>query len=494
MFIHPFSRGFRVVPGVITKPEEFIMVGITDAYYVLTKAHASLVNAVLHPANEDYSVRHDHTQDFTNVGTNTHAQIDTHIASTALHVSTTEETNWNDAYNKRVDSWTAPLGFSSNTASITQATTSTNGYLSSTDWNTFNSKEAALTFSTGLTRTVNTITTNDSQINHNALANTHNLTTDINHSTITNTHNLTTDIDHDATTNFVANEHIDWTNATSNFSTTGTANIDGNVDIGGGLDLDNATSNLITFRGVGLGEPSDSSAGFKIKLWDSPAANWDLGIGISEDATWFMDSIPRFEFWYNQATPAEILAIDATGIILEGTTSRKITFDTNDFISYNTASNYWSISVGGTERFQLYGSGATAFVARGNLEPYVNGGGYLGSANYKWDALVLKAEAACPANYAGLIYFDTDNHFYGRWGTGTEDLDAFVYWYEVPPCLKEERKYIEAAADCKEKRKRKQEIHARKIVYMNELEAVKIDEIRTLDEAKEVLKKIIKCL
>jgi len=29
-------------------------------------------------------------------------------------------------------------------------------------------------------------------------------------------------IDHDALTNFVANEHIDWTNATANFSTTGT--------------------------------------------------------------------------------------------------------------------------------------------------------------------------------------------------------------------------------------------------------------------------------
>lgn len=30
------------------------------------------------------------------------------------------------------------------------------------------------------------------------------------------------EVDHDATTNFVANEHIDWTNTTSNISTTGT--------------------------------------------------------------------------------------------------------------------------------------------------------------------------------------------------------------------------------------------------------------------------------
>lgn len=33
----------------------------------------------------------------------------------------------------------------------------------------------------------------------------------IDHDALTNTHNLTTDIDHDALTNFVANEHIDWT-------------------------------------------------------------------------------------------------------------------------------------------------------------------------------------------------------------------------------------------------------------------------------------------
>ena len=86
-------------------------------------------------------------------------------------------------------------------------------------------KEDNLTFSTGLTNTAQTITTNDSQINHNILQNTHNLTTDIDHdtitnnhnlttdidhNTITNNHNLTTDIDHDLLTNFVADEHIDW--------------------------------------------------------------------------------------------------------------------------------------------------------------------------------------------------------------------------------------------------------------------------------------------
>lgn len=41
--------------------------------------------------------------------------------------------------------------------------TTHNGYLSSTDWITFNSKESGLTFSTGLTRSTNTITVNTSQ-------------------------------------------------------------------------------------------------------------------------------------------------------------------------------------------------------------------------------------------------------------------------------------------------------------------------------------------
>ena len=49
------------------------------------------------------------------------------------------------------------------TFSLPSASASARGLLTSADWSTFNSKESALTFSTGLTRTVNTITVNTSQ-------------------------------------------------------------------------------------------------------------------------------------------------------------------------------------------------------------------------------------------------------------------------------------------------------------------------------------------
>ena len=54
--------------------------------------------------------------------------------------TTTSATEWDTAYTNRITSATSPLSITSNVISIPQATTSTSGYLSSTDWNTFNSK------------------------------------------------------------------------------------------------------------------------------------------------------------------------------------------------------------------------------------------------------------------------------------------------------------------------------------------------------------------
>jgi hypothetical protein len=52
---------------------------------------------------------------------------------------------------------------STHTFNLPSSSASARGLLTSTDWSTFNSKESALTFSTGLTRSVNTVTVNTSQ-------------------------------------------------------------------------------------------------------------------------------------------------------------------------------------------------------------------------------------------------------------------------------------------------------------------------------------------
>lgn len=67
-------------------------------------------------------------------------------SAVGTHESSYNHANYNDAYSKRVDSWTTPLSFNTNTASISQSNTTTSGYLSSTDWNTFNNKQNALGF------------------------------------------------------------------------------------------------------------------------------------------------------------------------------------------------------------------------------------------------------------------------------------------------------------------------------------------------------------
>jgi len=77
--------------------------------------------------------------------------IGTTSATTALDVNgiitATEgnSTNWNTAYVNRITFATLPLAIASNGISISQAGASSDGYLSSTNWNTFNDKQTAYT-------------------------------------------------------------------------------------------------------------------------------------------------------------------------------------------------------------------------------------------------------------------------------------------------------------------------------------------------------------
>ena len=65
--------------------------------------------------------------------------------------TTTDETNWNSAYTNRITSASSPLSISSNSVSITQSGSSSDGYLSSGDWNIFNNKQASGNYITDLT-------------------------------------------------------------------------------------------------------------------------------------------------------------------------------------------------------------------------------------------------------------------------------------------------------------------------------------------------------
>ncbi len=61
----------------------------------------------------------------------------------------------------------APLTKTTNTVTISQSTTSTNGYLSSTDWNTFNNKQSTISANTPLSISTNTLSISQSTTSTN---------------------------------------------------------------------------------------------------------------------------------------------------------------------------------------------------------------------------------------------------------------------------------------------------------------------------------------
>ena len=64
--------------------------------------------------------------------------------SAAKNIAAGDITNWNTSYYFRITSAGTPISISSNAISMTRANGSTNGWLSSEDWTTFNSKEPAI--------------------------------------------------------------------------------------------------------------------------------------------------------------------------------------------------------------------------------------------------------------------------------------------------------------------------------------------------------------
>lgn len=107
----------------------------------------------------------------------------------------------------------------------------------------------------------------------------------IDHDSLTNTHNLTTDIDHDQLTNFVANEHIDWTNTTENLDTSGSVTA-------GALTIDTNLITTDTTSGfVGIGR----TASHHLDVDNDIFARRYLAVG---DVTGFdFDNLPGFSAW-----------------------------------------------------------------------------------------------------------------------------------------------------------------------------------------------------
>ncbi len=88
-------------------------------------------------------------------------QIDTIWNTRNVPLGLNNTNTWYTLYNHSPLTPVAPLSISTNTISISQSNTSTNGYLSSTDWNTFNNKGSGsvTSIATGYGLTGGTITT-----------------------------------------------------------------------------------------------------------------------------------------------------------------------------------------------------------------------------------------------------------------------------------------------------------------------------------------------
>ena len=118
------------------------------------------------------------------------------------------------------------------------------GFLTSADWTTFNNKQDALTFSTGLTNTGGTITTNDGQIVHDNLS------------------------------GFEPNEHIDWTTASSNLATTGTGAFTPAAITIAGSD-DKLISLTQTLNDTIAAAETQTYTGVKFVLTSTDVTGWD---------------------------------------------------------------------------------------------------------------------------------------------------------------------------------------------------------------------------
>lgn len=82
-------------------------------------------------------------------------------------------------------------------------------------------------------------------------------------------------IDHNATTNYVANEHIDWTAASQDFYTTGSARVDGNLSVGSA-----AISYYKNYTRFDTTETANAPAATYSRIWYGAGSSTDMTTNV----------------------------------------------------------------------------------------------------------------------------------------------------------------------------------------------------------------------
>ena len=136
-------------------------------------------------------------------------------------------------------------------------------------------------------------------IDHNSLTNTHNLTTDIDHNAITNTHNLTTDIDHGSISGLGDDDHSQYHNDARALTWLNTKSVDEMSDVDTTSDAP-AKNEVLKWNGTQW-VPAVYNASFTFSC--SSFSDGESTTQLAGSGTWKADSSMSYTAAYNNGPP-----------------------------------------------------------------------------------------------------------------------------------------------------------------------------------------------